>query len=175
MPIVITGNPGVGKHTTARMLADRLGIALVDINCVAKDSGLAESGEVDTVKLKKILAGIIPEKSIIVGHLAPYVLDAAEAVIILRKSPYDLIPIYKERGYSDEKSAENAASEILGVVAHDAIKQFGAGIRQIDVTGKSSVEVADAAAGCIAGDGSDEVDWLGMVAENGDLLRFFAD
>ncbi|RNJ77264.1 MAG: shikimate kinase [Nitrosopumilus sp. H8] len=175
MPVVITGNPGVGKHTVARMLSDRLGLALVDINCVAKDSGLAGSGDVDTARLKKILAGAIPEKSVIVGHLAPYVLDSAESVIILRKNPYDLIPVYKERGYPDEKCAENAASEILGVVAHDAMRQFGESARQIDATGMSAGEVADAAMGCISGDDGDEVDWLGMVAENNDLSRFFAD
>ena len=40
MSIVITGNPGVGKHTITKKISEILNFPVVDINIVAKDSGL---------------------------------------------------------------------------------------------------------------------------------------
>ena len=58
MSIVITGNPGVGKHTITQKVADRLKLPVLDINATAKDSGLFEENEgtndVDVEKLEKI-------------------------------------------------------------------------------------------------------------------------
>ena len=62
----------------------------------------------------------------IVGHLAPYVLEKnkVKIMIVLRRSPYDLIPVYKERKYTDEKSRDNVGSEVLGIITHDAIDRI---------------------------------------------------
>ena len=109
MSIVITGNPGVGKHTITEKIADILELSIVDINKIAKDSGLFEKNEdtndVDVKKLEKILEQKISEKNIIVGHLAPYVLhkNKIKIMIVLRRNPYDLISVYKKRKYSDKK------------------------------------------------------------------------
>ena len=99
MSIVITGNPGVGKHTITKQIAKNLKLDIIDINQIAKDEKLFEKNEytndVDTTKLKKILKGRISEKNVIVGHLAPYVLDKnkVKVIIVLRRNPYDLISI----------------------------------------------------------------------------------
>ena len=97
-----------------------------------------DTNDVDTEKLKQILKQKISLKSIIVGHLAPYVLEKNQVknVIVLRRNPYDLLNVYKERGYSDEKSRENAGSEILGVTAFDAINQFEEKVFEINVSDK---------------------------------------
>ncbi|NNL58054.1 MAG: AAA family ATPase, partial [Nitrosopumilus sp.] len=106
MSIVITGNPGVGKHTVAEKIAQRLKLDIIDINKIAKESGLFEENkdvkDVDTDKLKKILGQKNLNSNLIVGHLAPYVLDKKQVriMIVLRKSPYDLIAVYKNRKYS---------------------------------------------------------------------------
>ena len=59
MSIVITGNPGVGKHTITKKISEILNYPIVDINIVAKDLELYEKNEntndVDTQKLAKIL------------------------------------------------------------------------------------------------------------------------
>ncbi len=59
MSIVITGNPGVGKHTVTKKISEKLGFPIIDINIVAKDLGLFEkndnTNDVDTQKLAKIL------------------------------------------------------------------------------------------------------------------------
>ena len=55
MSIVITGNPGVGKHTITKKISEILNFPIVDINLIAKDLGLLEQNEntndVDTQKL----------------------------------------------------------------------------------------------------------------------------
>ena len=42
MSIVITGNPGVGKHTITKKIAEKLELSILDINSIAKDAGLFE-------------------------------------------------------------------------------------------------------------------------------------
>ena len=143
MSIVITGTPGVGKHTIGKELSQKLELEIVDINEIAKNSELFEqndeSNDVDTEKLQEILREKISGRHIIIGHLAPYVLDNEKIniVIILKRSPYDLIQVYEERGYSDKKSKENASSEILGVITYDAINQFQDKVIQINVTDRN--------------------------------------
>lgn len=182
MSIVITGTPGVGKHTVGKEISQKLGLEIIDINEIAKNSGLFEqndeSNDVDTEKLQEILREKISNKSIIIGHLAPYVLDSGkiDRVIVLRRSPYDLIQVYEKRGYSDKKSKENASSEILGVITYDAINQLQDKVIQINVTSRDIQEVLERVESAISGNiDSEEVDWLELVTKNNDLKKFFAD
>jgi len=182
MSIVITGNPGVGKHTVAEKIAQRLELLIIDINEIARNSGVFEENEdvkdVDTEKLKKILAQKISENNLIVGHLAPYVLEKNQIkkMIVLRRNPYDLIKVYKNRKYSEEKIKENTGSEILGIIAHDAISKFEEKVVQINITGKTIQEGEEKAIGLISGNKeSEEVDWLDLVTKNKDLRKFFVD
>ena len=179
MSIVITGNPGVGKHSIAEKISKDIGLGTTDINLVARKLDLietgVESGDVDVSKLYTAFKECPKRSGLIVGHLAPYVLSSEQVkiVIVLRRNPYDLLVTYKDRGYSDEKSTENAASEILGIVFHDAKKAFGDMVFQVNVSGaddpiKNTTDI-------IHGTGRDsDVDWLSMVADNHDLGRFFS-
>ena len=71
MSIVITGNPGVGKHTITQLIADKMKLSIIDINKIAKDSELFEKNDdvndVDVKVLEKILESKISENNIIVG------------------------------------------------------------------------------------------------------------
>jgi adenylate kinase len=97
-------------------------------------------------------------------------------VIVLRRSPYDLIQVYEKRGYSDKKSKENASSEILGVITYDAINQLQDKVIQINVTSRDIQEVLERVESAISGNiDSEEVDWLELVTKNNDLKKFFAD
>ena len=180
MSIVITGNPGVGKHTITHEIAKNLELSIIDINEIAKVAGIFEkkknTNDVDTTKLKKILKGKISEKNVILGHLAPYVLDKNEVkiMIVLRRSPYDLISVYKERKYTDEKSRENAGSEILGIIAHDAISKFQEKVFQINTSEKSIQETVEKVMNVISSNkGNEEIDWLELVTKKNDLKKFF--
>ena len=89
--LVLTGNPGVGKHTVSKILAETLGYKIVDINkeCVkVGTSNQNDSIDVDVEKTKKLLEEKISDKSIVVGHLAPFVVskELVSTVIVLRLS-----------------------------------------------------------------------------------------
>jgi len=179
---VITGNPGVGKHTVAKQIAKNLNLDLVDINKVAIENGIFVRGketlDVDTKALQKILDKKITNHSLIVGHLAPYVIprDKVNMVIVLRKSPYKLIPVYKKRKYSKQKTIENLGSEVLGITFYDTLKKFGSSkIYQID-TSLSSVSKVVKKIEMLFEKGKfqeDQVDWLGLISKKGDLKWFF--
>jgi adenylate kinase len=182
MSIVITGNPGVGKHTITKEVAKKLELDITDINKIAKDAGLFEkdqdTNDVDTIKLGKILEKKNLVGNVIVGHLAPYVLDKhqVKTMIVLRRNPYDLITVYKERKYTDVKSRENAGSEILGIIAHDAISKFQEKVIQVNTSGKNIEEVVEKIMTVISSNkGNEDVDWLDLVTKNNDLKKFFVD
>ena len=117
------------------------------------------------------------EKSLIVGHLAPYVLDESDIdlVIILRKNPYDLIEIYKKRSYRDSKIKQNTGSEILGVIANDSITSFGKEKSfEIDATNKTPEVILGEIQNIINNQkGGDIVDWLRLVEEKNEINKFF--
>jgi len=180
MSIVITGNPGVGKHTITKKISEILNFPVVDINIVAKDSGLFEKNEntndVDTQKLTKILREIKLNEKIIVGHLAPYVLEKnqVEVIIILRRNPYDLESVYNERNYSEIKIKENTGSEVLGIIMHDTIEKFEEKAFQINISERNIQQVVEKVLEIISKkEGNEEVDWLDLVTKNNDLEKFF--
>lgn len=179
---VITGNPGVGKHTIAKQIAKRLDLDLVDINKIAIQEGIFEENEgtldVDVRKLEKILGKIITKNSLVVGHLAPYVVSRKQVkiAVVLRRDPYKLISVYEKRKYSHEKAIENLGSEILGVTYYDSINEFGPDRTfQINTTGKSVSTIVKKTEDLFAKGifQEDEVDWLGLISEKNDLKRFF--
>ena len=115
--LVLTGNPGVGKHTVAEELAKTLDYEIVDINKEALKAGMPKQDDsisVDVGQMKTLLKDRLVEKSLIVGHLAIYVVSKTQVskAIVLRKSPYDLIQIYEKRNYVDKKKNDNLGSEI---------------------------------------------------------------
>jgi adenylate kinase len=78
--LVITGNPGVGKHTIAELFIKQdSSYNIFDISKFAIEKGFGEQmddgNEVDTTKIKNEIKKSDLEKSVIVVHLAPYVLD----------------------------------------------------------------------------------------------------
>ena len=180
MSIVITGNPGVGKHTVTKRISEKLNFPIVDINIVAKNLGLFEkngnTNDVDTKKLAKILGERKLNDTVVVGHLAPYVLEKNQVkiIIILRRNPYDLELVYKERNYLEIKIKENTGSEVLGIIMHDTIEKFEEKAFQIDVSKKNIQQVVEKVLEIISKkEGNEEVDWLNLVTKNNDLEKFF--
>ena len=178
--LVLTGNPGVGKHTVSKKLAEILDYEIVDVNKEAVKVGMqkqSDSIDVDVEKTQKMLKDKISDKSLIVGHLAPFVVskELVSKVIVLRKNPYDLIQIYDKRNYSDEKKNDNLGSEILGVIAYDSIEKFGKDKTfQINTTSLGIEEVIKKIESVINGTSKgDVVDWLTDITRKDDLRKFF--
>ena len=180
MSIVITGNPGVGKHTITQKISQKLNFPIIDINTLAKESEVIEKQEntndVDTTRLANIVKKIELNEKIIVGHLAPYVIEKNQVklVIILRRNPYQLERVYNERNYSEEKIKENIGSEILGVITHDTMEKFEEKAFQVDVSEKNIEQVVEKVLQVISKkENNEQVDWLDLVTKNNDLEKFF--
>ncbi len=134
MRIVVSGTPGVGKHTISVELSKLLnGIPIIDINKIILSNRYfipSNSDEVDLIKTFNMLKMILSEKKykdvIMVGHLAPYVLDSSltDFTIVLRRHPNELKKIYEIRSYSETKTRDNLMSEILGIISYDALLKF---------------------------------------------------
>ena len=180
--LVLTGNPGVGKHTISKKLAEILGYEIVDINKEAIEEGMQkqnDSVDVDVEKTQRMLKEKISDKSLIVGHLAPFVVskESVSMAIVLRKNPYELIQIYEKRNYSDKKKNDNLGSEILGVVAYDSIEKFGEDKTfQVDTTSLLVEEITKKIETIINGTSKgDTIDWLTEITKKNDLKKFFPD
>jgi adenylate kinase len=188
--LVITGNPGVGKHTSAKVIAERIDAEMIDINEVAIDNNATgrktDLGlDVDVKRLVSLLEKLLKAKRnlVIVGHLAPYVLKPAgiNLVAVLRRSPYELEKTLKKRGYSVNKVRENVASEILGTSFYDSLKTFGKRkVAEFDTTDKTPKETADEILAALQKKPKPKskskligIDWLNLVSEKGDMRRFF--
>ena len=173
--LVLTGNPGVGKHTTAsEIMKQNAMYEIIDINNLAIELGLTEKAketlEVYVAELKIKMKQKVSNNSLIVGHLAPYVLDESDVdvVIVLRKNPMDLIKVFKNRGYSKEKIKSNTAAEFIGVTFNDSISSFGEEKTfQIDTTNKTPEQVTSIIDKIVNGKNKgDIVDWFHLVDKN---------
>ena len=181
--LVITGNPGVGKHTTAFELKKILDLVLIDINDLAVQHHAflqTPNLEIDSRKIANIIESKLGEsqRTVIVGHLAPYVLkrEWIDLTIVLRRSPYAILSTLESRNYSVEKIRENVASEILGVILYDSVQCFGKEkIAELDTTQTTSTEICEKIISLIKGNTDRKigvVDWLSLVNERGDVGRF---
>lgn len=181
--LVITGNPGVGKHTTAFELKKILDLVLIDINDLAVQHHAflqTPNLEIDSRKIAAIIESKLGEsqRTVIVGHLAPYVLkkEWIDLTIVLRRSPYAILSTLESRNYSVEKIRENVASEILGVILYDSVQCFGKEkIAELDTTQATSTEICEKIISLIkdnTGRKIGVVDWLSLVNERGDVGRF---
>lgn len=160
--LLITGTPGVGKHTVAKALQSQMEQAgdeswqTVDINEAARGAGLldvedsydpeSDTTDVDTGALSGVVRDTLaaPGRYVVVGHLAPYVVPADDVVLaaVLRRSPYELVRVYEERGYSARKARENAGAEMLGTISFDTYAARYGATGQYDATGRTPQETA---------------------------------
>ena len=187
--VVITGNPGVGKHTCAKFVSEKLGKAkLIDINRVILSnnavtlptSAVNGIGEIDVKKTEKLILEEIKKTKdvVIVGHLAPYVLRTTgiDLVAVLRRSPYQLAKIFRQRKYTPMKMKENIAAEILGITLYDSVETFGKErVAELDTTGKTPQDIAKDIVSKLQKKSRKQVgiiDWLSLVYEKGDAQKF---
>jgi adenylate kinase len=186
--VVITGNPGVGKHTCAKFVSEKLGKAkLIDINrVILSNNEVALSsnavngiGEIDVKKTEKLILEEIKKAKdvVIVGHLAPYVIRATgiDLVAVLRRSPYHLAKIFRQRKYTPMKMKENIAAEVLGITLYDSVETFGKErVAELDTTGKTPEEIAKDIVSKLKKSRKQIgiIDWLSLVYEKGDAQKF---
>jgi len=162
MRIALTGTPGTGKTTVARLLP----YPVLDINSLVK--GGMNLGvdpvrgclDADMDALAKHLNSIDSEETVILeGHFAHHFADWS---IVLRLHPSALRLRLIERGYSEEKIRENLEAEALDVILAEAAEMCSR-VDEIDTTDKSADQVAEIVIGIIEGAlrlAPGQVDWL---------------
>ena len=119
------------------------------MNDLAESYGLVsgKSGVVDTQKLRAKLHRYLPEKTVVYGHLLPYVVPpgSVSMVVVLRCEPGVLKERLRLRGYPPQKIVENVEAELIGVVSSDTFDTYGrAKTWEVDTTGASPIESASA-------------------------------
>lgn len=193
MRIALTGTPGTGKTTVARLLPYRV----IDINALVR-GGLnlgvdPERGclEADMDALERKLKETddrnawntadtrdvtdtrddedtrgIGEIAILEGHFSHLLADRA---IVLRLSPRALRQRLEARGYSEKKIKENLDAEALDVILVEAVENCSR-VDEINTTGKTPQEVAGLVIKIIEGElvmPPGQVDWLEDYIDSG--------
>lgn len=185
--IGLTGTPATGKKTLAKALSKATGYRIININRICMLEGAVVGRDAygivaDVSKLKKMISKLIlSDNFILVGHLLPHVVSPKQVdlVIVLRCVPYVLEERLRKRCYPEKKVLMNVGAEILGSCYFEAWKKFGLEkLHIIDTSRKSTKEVLIDALEALNGmrrfDGL-SIDWLQLVADRGDLSRFFPD
>jgi len=154
--LALTGTPGTGKSTVAKLLASH-GLKVIELGDLAKDKKLLEkfdrkrgTYEVDVKRLDKALADVdsVPT-TVLVGHLSHLV--SSDMVVVLRCRPSVLATRLKARGYPDRKVAENAEAEALDVILVESV-ETGREVYEVDTTNISPEEAAGAVLSIMAGE-----------------------
>lgn len=173
MQIALTGTPGTGKTTVARLLPYRI----VDINALVREGlnlGIdPERGclEADMDALAMRLKEMDKDTDtdidstdrrdivILEGHFSHFFADWA---IVLRLAPAALRERLEVRGYSERKIRENLEAEALDVILVEAVENCSR-VDEIDTTGRSLQEVAEMVIKIIEGEmrlPPGQVSWL---------------
>lgn len=165
--MALTGTPGTGKSTVARILASR-GLSIIELGDLAKEKGLLEefdrdrgTYEVDVEKLDRAIGEAADGgTTVLVGHLSHLV--TCDMIIILRCRPSVLAARLRARGYPERKVAENAEAEALDVILVESV-ETGREVYEVDTTNITEEEAADAVISILAGENEKyavgNIDW----------------
>ncbi|MEM2963435.1 MAG: adenylate kinase family protein [Candidatus Anstonellales archaeon] len=144
--ILLTGVPGTGKTTLAKLISKIGGFSKISINAVARKSGsVKRGGEVNLRKLEGVLKAEIKrkgEKDIVLdGHLGCEIKLPLDTVFVLRCDPEKLKVRLRRRKYSKKKIEDNLLCEALDYCTVQAEKNFGR-VVEIDTTHRSPITAA---------------------------------
>jgi len=122
MKIALSGTPGTGKTTVARVISQKLELTHIDISAFAEEIGAVLAQEADTVVVDqdRIQEELLCMDDIIIDSHFAHVF-AVDIVFVLRCEPKIVLNRLQKRGYSKEKVTENVMAEILDYCVLDAL------------------------------------------------------
>ncbi|MFP4116540.1 MAG: adenylate kinase family protein [Candidatus Aenigmatarchaeota archaeon] len=143
MKIAITGTPGTGKTTIGEKLAEETSLEYISINDLARERDCIISHDedrnsdiVDVKELRREVKNL--EDCILDGHLSHFMDN--QMVFVLRCKPSVLKSRLEDKGWKEEKVAENVDAEITGVIEREA-RNGNEDVYSIDTTDKDEEEV----------------------------------
>lgn len=154
MILFITGTPGTGKSTVARILKEQTGLKLIDINKLINEeklyTGIHEEWRYKIVDLDAMcrslnnkIADLNDQEDLLVeGHLSHFC-KGADVIVVLRAHPDILRKRLKNKGFAEKKIIENIEAEVLDVCAFEAFQIYDDKTNEIDTSNKSPEEVVD--------------------------------
>ena len=153
MRVALTGTPGTGKTSVARVLRER-GHDVLDMTQYIRDNGLREEYDaerdtysVDVERLNDSLSDM--EDCMFEGHLAHFM--DVDMIIVMRCHPDVLADRLRARGYSESKVRENVEAEVLDVILCESVDS-GIPTFVVDSTSESPEESASAVEDIIKGE-----------------------
>ena len=156
MPVIlVTGVPGSGKSTVSRILAEKLGGEVLEVNPFAIEKGLVVGADedrgvqiLDIDGLRAALRRELSERDgwVIVSTTYPEAVpaDLVSFVVVLRCNPEELAERLLSRRYEKPKVIENLEAEIVDFCGTSARYHLhGKPLLEVDTSGVSPEEVAD--------------------------------
>jgi adenylate kinase len=143
MRIIITGTPGTGKTTMARLLAGYLDYPLIDLKEFINERGMfAKKGNekiVNMSRLRKSLPSFLKKKKhfVLEGHIACELKLPADTIFITRTKPSTLKRRLGKRNYSAKKIEENVMAELLDYCTQKVNEKYGVRPLELETSGRS--------------------------------------
>ena len=176
MIISLTGTPGVGKSSVAKILGKKYRVINLINLALEKDFVLDRDEErksyiIDTDRLEEYLRRTISksENHILDSHLS-HLMKFSDMIIVLRCRPDILRKRLGEKGWKKEKIEENVEAEILDIILSEAVEIHGIRkVFEVDTSDKTVSEIAEIVEGLIEGKVDydmyrvGKIDWSGYI------------
>lgn len=130
MITAISGTPGTGKTSVAKILAKKLDANLISISMLVREvkhswdksrrTRIVDIKDLQKAVNKKLIRG---KFNIVEGHLS-HLLNS-DIVVVLRCNPKELERRMKKKKWSRKKIGENIEAEILDEIITEAIEKHG--------------------------------------------------
>ncbi len=172
MIVALTGTPGTGKTTVARILEKKYRVIyLKDF----KDTRVyydeaRDTYVVDIDMLREKIEHMELEGDVIIeGHYSHEM--PVDMAIVLRCHPDELKRRLARRGYRDIKIMENVEAEAMGIIAEECLAKFPEEkVFEIDTSILTPEQVADAVNRIISGEGEE---YRRRISYMGEILKWY--